>query len=106
MDPILLVLLTVGAVIVLALLGAQVHQRRTNLLRQAADEMGFSFRESDLELARTFSDLGLFSQAQATHAVNVMRGEAHVIGLHGVVLALAAFVAWGRFRRAPIVPRS
>ncbi len=36
---------------------------------------------------------------------HVMRGEANVIGLHIVVTALAAFVAWGRFSRAPIAPR-
>jgi putative oxidoreductase len=33
---------------------------------------------------------------------HIMRGEANVIGLHIVVLALAAFVAWGRFRRVPV----
>jgi putative oxidoreductase len=37
---------------------------------------------------------------------HIMRGEANVIGMHVVVVALAAFVAWGRFRRAPIAPRS
>jgi hypothetical protein len=31
-----------------------------------------------------------------------MRGEANVIALHIVVVALCVFVAWGRFRRAPI----
>jgi putative oxidoreductase len=36
---------------------------------------------------------------------HISRGEANVIGLHIVVSALALFVAWGRFRRAPIVPR-
>ena len=37
---------------------------------------------------------------------HISRGEANVIGLHIVVAALALFVAWGRFRRAPIAPRS
>jgi putative oxidoreductase len=36
---------------------------------------------------------------------HVMRGEAHVIGMHVGIAALSAFVAWGRFRRAPIAPR-
>jgi len=33
---------------------------------------------------------------------HIMRGETNVIGLHIVVVALCAFVAWGRFRRVPI----
>ena len=37
---------------------------------------------------------------------HISRGEANVIGLHIVVSALSLFVAWGRFRRAPIAPRS
>lgn len=37
---------------------------------------------------------------------HVMRDEANVIGLHIVVAALAAFVAWGRFGKAPIAPRA
>jgi putative oxidoreductase len=36
---------------------------------------------------------------------HIMRGEANVIGLHVVVVALSAFVAWGRYRRAPIAAR-
>jgi uncharacterized membrane protein YphA (DoxX/SURF4 family) len=36
---------------------------------------------------------------------HVMRGEANVIGMHLVVVALSAFVAWGRFRKAPIAAR-
>jgi uncharacterized membrane protein len=37
---------------------------------------------------------------------HVMLGEANVIGIHVIVAALSLFVAWGRFRRAPIAPRS
>jgi putative oxidoreductase len=33
---------------------------------------------------------------------HIMRGEANVIALHIVVVALCVFVAWGRFRRLPI----
>ena len=36
---------------------------------------------------------------------HVMRGEAHVIGLHIVIVAMCFFVAWGRLGRAPILPR-
>jgi uncharacterized membrane protein YphA (DoxX/SURF4 family) len=36
---------------------------------------------------------------------HVMQGEANVIGLHIVVIALCFFVAWGRLGRAPILPR-
>jgi uncharacterized membrane protein len=36
---------------------------------------------------------------------HIMRGEANVIGLHIVVVALCFFVAWGRLGRAPILPR-
>jgi hypothetical protein len=36
---------------------------------------------------------------------HVMRGEANVIGLHVIVTALCAFVAWGRFKKAPIAAR-
>jgi hypothetical protein len=37
---------------------------------------------------------------------HIMRGEANVIVLHAVVVALSVFVAWGRFKRAPIRPRT
>lgn len=36
---------------------------------------------------------------------HVMQGEANLIGLHIVVIALCFFVAWGRLGRAPILPR-
>jgi len=36
---------------------------------------------------------------------HVMRGEARVIGMHIVVMALCVFVAWGRLGRAAILPR-
>ncbi|KFE70323.1 DoxX family protein [Hyalangium minutum] len=37
---------------------------------------------------------------------HIMRGEANVIAFNIVPAALAAFVAWGRFTRAPISPRA
>ncbi|HLG83749.1 MAG TPA: DoxX family protein [Bradyrhizobium sp.] len=39
-------------------------------------------------------------------AFHVSRGEAAVTPLNFVLLALAAFVLWGRARKAPILPRS
>ena len=36
---------------------------------------------------------------------HIMRGESNVIALHIIVVALCAFVAWGRFRRLPIRAR-
>lgn len=76
-DPVLLVLVTVGFVVLIALLGARVQQRRTDLLRRAADEIGFSFRPSDPAVAAALKGLVLFSRGQVSHARNVMRGEAH-----------------------------
>lgn len=37
---------------------------------------------------------------------HIMRGEANVIGIHVIVVALSVFVAWGRYRKAPIAPRA
>jgi uncharacterized membrane protein YphA (DoxX/SURF4 family) len=36
---------------------------------------------------------------------HIMRGEANVIAMHIVVVALCVFVAWGRLRRVPIRSR-
>jgi uncharacterized membrane protein YphA (DoxX/SURF4 family) len=36
---------------------------------------------------------------------HIVRGEASVIWLHTLFAALALFVAWGRWRKAPIPPR-
>src|SRR5678815_4148114 len=36
---------------------------------------------------------------------HILRGEANVIGMHVIVVGLSLFVAWGRFRKAPIAPR-
>ena len=49
--------------------------------------------------------LGLGTIMALAIPFHVMRGESKVIGLHIIVVALAIFVAWGRFRRAPILPR-
>lgn len=36
---------------------------------------------------------------------HIVRGESNVIAMHVIVAGLCAFVAWGRFRKAPIAPR-
>ena len=38
--------------------------------------------------------------------VHLMRGEFGVLPVNLVLLALALFVAWGRWRKAPIAPRA
>lgn len=37
---------------------------------------------------------------------HIVRGEYPVVGFNAVLGALAAFVAWGRFKKAPIAPRA
>ena len=36
---------------------------------------------------------------------HVLKGEASVIWMHALIAALAVFVAWGRWRKAPLAPR-
>ena len=37
---------------------------------------------------------------------HISRGELHALPINGVLGGLAAFVAWGRWKRAPIAPRA
>ena len=37
---------------------------------------------------------------------HISRGETGVIGMNFVLIAIAAFIAWGRFKKAPIAPKS
>lgn len=39
-------------------------------------------------------------------AFHISRGETPAIGMNFILIALAAFVAWGRFKKAPITPKS
>ena len=39
-------------------------------------------------------------------AFHLSRGETAAIGMNFVLIALAAFIAWGRFKKAPITPKS
>lgn len=36
---------------------------------------------------------------------HISRGEANVIGMHFTVIALASFIAWGRFKRNPVLSK-
>lgn len=49
--------------------------------------------------------LGLMVIMLLAIAFHITRGEASTIGVHIVVAAVAGFVAWGRWRKAPIAPR-
>jgi putative oxidoreductase len=37
---------------------------------------------------------------------HISRGETPVIGMNFVLIAIAAFIAWGRFKKASIAPKS
>ena len=39
-------------------------------------------------------------------AFHISRGETPAIGMNFVLIALAAFVAWGRFKKAPIAAKN
>jgi len=39
-------------------------------------------------------------------AFHLMRGETPAIGMNIILIAIAAFVAWGRFKKAPIYPKN
>jgi hypothetical protein len=48
---------------------------------------------------------GLVTVMVLAAAFHLSRGEAHALPVNFVLGGLAAFVAWGRFRKAPIAPR-
>ena len=37
---------------------------------------------------------------------HISRGETPMIGMNFILIAIAAFIAWGRFKKAPIAPKS
>ncbi|PUZ25817.1 hypothetical protein DCC81_16290 [Chitinophaga parva] len=49
--------------------------------------------------------LGLVLLMVCAIVFHVMRGEAHLTGFNIVVVLLCIFVAWGRYKRAPVSPR-
>jgi uncharacterized membrane protein len=53
----------------------------------------------------TLAAVGLSTVMALAIPFHVARGETKEIGVNLVLGALAAFVAWGRARRAPIAPR-
>lgn len=50
--------------------------------------------------------LGLLAVMTLAAATHLSRGEAPMVPVNLVLGSLAAFVAWGRARKAPIAPRS
>jgi hypothetical protein len=50
--------------------------------------------------------LGLATVMVLAAATHTARGEFPMIGINAVLGGLAAFVAWGRTRKAPIAPRA
>ena len=49
--------------------------------------------------------LGLIALMVCASVFHIVRGEAAVIGVNIVFAGMAAFVAWGRFRRVPIASK-
>ncbi len=49
---------------------------------------------------------GLVTVMVLAMGFHLARGEMMALPINGVLAALAAFVAWGRFRAAPIAPRA
>jgi putative oxidoreductase len=37
---------------------------------------------------------------------HISRGETPMIGMNFILIAIAAFIAWGRFKKAPIAPKT
>lgn len=50
--------------------------------------------------------LGLTTVMVLAAATHISRGESRVVGINAILGGLAAFVAWGRARKAPIPARS
>ena len=81
------------AVVVVALIGAAFQERRGKHLREAAEEMGFTFQPEDPALAAE-----LFGPAaQAVRVQNVLRGEAQ--GLEVVVFDLLQLLRRAQYIR-------
>jgi hypothetical protein len=50
--------------------------------------------------------LGLLTVMVLAAGTHLTRGESPMLGVNAVLGGLAAFIAWGRYRKAPISPRS
>jgi hypothetical protein len=80
-DALLYVFGPILLMVVVALFWAGMQEKRVRDLRLAAEEMGFSFKESDPALAAE-----LFAGESGVHLRNVIRGEAQ--GLEPIVFDL------------------
>lgn len=54
----------------------------------------------------TFAALGLSTIMVFAAIFHLLKGEFPVIGFNLVLLVLAIFVAWGRFKKVPVLPKS
>jgi len=54
----------------------------------------------------TLAALGLVLVMALAVPFHLSRGEAHALAINLPLAALAAFVAWGRLKKAPIAPRA
>jgi hypothetical protein len=91
-EAVLLVLGPVAVLVVFALLLAQLHERRVKKLREAADEMGFSFQVHDAVLTGD-----LFGQDGSIRLENVLRGQAQ--GLEVALFDCLRTVRVGQYLR-------
>jgi hypothetical protein len=53
-----------------------------------------------------WAGVGLATVMVLAAGFHIFRGELYMLGPNTVLGAMAAFVAWGRFKKAPISPRS
>ena len=53
----------------------------------------------------SLAGLGLALVMVLAAGFHAMRGELPIIGVNAILGALALFVAWGRYKKAPIPPR-
>src|SRR5438874_5196442 len=94
MDGVLIVLGCTALVVVVALIGAALQDRRGKQLQQAADEMGFTFKPEDRVLA-----VELFGAAAAPslRVQNVLFGQAY--GLEVFIFDLLQLVRRAQYVR-------
>jgi hypothetical protein len=91
-EAVLLVLGPVAVFVVFALLLAQLQERRVKKLREAADDMGFSFQAQDPVLTAD-----VFGRDGSIRLANVMRGQAQ--GLEVAVFDCIRTIQVGQYLR-------
>src|SRR5262245_24137917 len=97
-DAVLYVGITVGAVIILALVAATIQERRIKALVAAARELGFTYRKVDSTLAaQVEGTMPLFSDGHSKEAIHVLRGVGR--GLEVVIFEYHYVVGSGRHTR-------